>query len=151
MLHPETPTANPTAKPSLSQHGNQRGAEKRKKNSPPIPQTLRPARQTQQAKKLRLDLNRDVELLRDGIRAEGDPAHGPQEHHGRGQTLGRFGAVVADDLRDQLDAPAYGADCAEDVGGGGDGGLGGHCFFWWKGEGGGSVGDFVGALGGGGV
>ena len=39
-------------------------------------------------------------------------------------------------MGDQLDAPAYGADGAEDVGGGGDGGLGRHGFeFWVCGEG----------------
>jgi len=41
--------------------------------------------------------------------------------------------VVAVDLGGELDAPEDGADGAEDVCGGGDGGLGGHCF--WRGEG----------------
>lgn len=69
-------------------------------HSPPIPQTLRPTQQTQQPKTLRLHLNRDIELLRYRIRPEGNPTQRPQEHHGRGKTFGRFGAVVAHDLRD---------------------------------------------------
>ena len=83
-----------------------------------------------------MHLDRDVELLRDRVRPKGNPAQRPQEHHGRGETFGRFGAVVAHDLGDQLDAPAYGADGAEDVGGGGDGGLGSHGgFFLCEGRG----------------
>lgn len=105
---------------------NQKKSKSKTKDSPPIPQTLRPTRQTKQTKALRLHLNRDIELLRDRIRPKGNATHGPQEHHGRWEALGRFGAVVADYLRDQLDAPAYRADCAQDVGRGGDGGLGGH-------------------------
>ena len=93
---------------------------------PSIPQTLSPTHQTQQTEALRLHLNRDVKFLRNRIRAKGDPARRPQKHHGRREAFGRFGAVVAPDLGHELDAPAYGADCAEDVGRGWDGGLGGH-------------------------
>lgn len=99
-------------------------------DSPPIPQTLRPTNQTQQTKALRLHLDRDVEVLGDRIRAERHPARRPQEHHDRREPLGVFSAIVGHDLRDELDAPEYGADGAKDVGGEGDGGLGSHFLFW---------------------
>ncbi len=98
-------------------------------NSPPIPQTLPPAHETQQAKTLRLHLYRDVEPLRDGVRAERHRAQGPQEHHGGREAPGGFGPVVAQDLGHELDAPEDGADGAEGGGGGGDGGLRVHIVF----------------------
>lgn len=76
---------------------------------------LRPAHQAQQAEELWLYLNGDVEVLDDGVDAKRNPSEGPEEHHGGGETFRRLRAVIADDLRDQLDAPAYRADCAQDV------------------------------------
>lgn len=112
--------------------------EKKKKRlfyTPPIPQTLRPARQAQRAKHLRLHLDRHVEPLHHGVRAHRHPAARPQEHHRRRQTFRRFRAVVPPDLRHQLDAPEDGADGAEDGGGGRDSVLWGHCLLWWGGGG----------------
>ena len=127
-------SARPSPIPPLSlfyqKRTKKKTENKNKKNpSPPIPQTLRPTRQTQHAKTLRLHLNRDIEPLRNRIRAKGHPARRPQEHHGGRQAFGRLGAVVAPDLGHELDAPEDGADCAEDGGGGGDGRLGGHLGF----------------------
>ena len=105
---------------------------KKRKNSPPIPQTLCPTQKTQRAKALRLHLDRHVEPLGNRISAKGHPAQAPEEHHGGGQAFGRLGAVVAPDLGHELDAPADGADGAEDGGGRGDGaGLRGHDSFFF--------------------
>ena len=116
--------------PPSAAPGGKTTTTKRKKtiNLPPIPQTLRPTQQTQQAKTLRLHLNRDIEFLRNRICAKRHPARRPEEHHRSRQSLCRFGTVVAPDLRHELEAPAYCADGAKDVGGSRDGVLGGHGF-----------------------
>ena len=81
---------------------------------------------------MRLDLNWDVEVLDNGVDAEGDAGKRPEIHHRCGQSICAFSSMVADDLGNQLDAPEYGADCAKDGGGEGDRCLGGHCEVWWK-------------------
>lgn len=70
-----------------------------------ISQTLPPTHKAQAAEKVRLDLNRDIEVLHNCIHAKGHAADGPEEHHQRGQAFGALGAVIAPYLRCELDAP----------------------------------------------
>lgn len=70
-----------------------------------ISQTLPPTSKTQAAETLRLDLDRDIEVLHHRIHAKGHAADGPEEHHQRWQAFGALGAVVAPYLRCELDAP----------------------------------------------
>lgn len=82
---------------------------------PSIYQALAPAHAAKKAEALRLHYQRNIEVLRYGIRAERHAAHRPQEHHGRGQAFCTLRTVVSKYLRHELDTPAHGSDRAQDV------------------------------------
>ena len=82
-----------------------------------IMKTLTPAPETEQSEELRLNLDGNIEALDYSVNPKRDPTKGPEKHHQCGESFSRLGAVVADDLRDELYAPENCANCAEDGGG----------------------------------
>lgn len=64
--------------------------------------TLDPSNETQNRQYLRLDLQRDIEVASDIVRAERDACTCPEKHHGPLKTNGIVSAVVDDYLRNKL-------------------------------------------------
>jgi hypothetical protein len=76
---------------------------------------LDPSDEAQHREDLRLYLKGDVEFLDNVVHAQGHAGPGPEHHHGGLEADGVVAAVVDDDLGDELDGPAHGAQRAEHV------------------------------------
>jgi hypothetical protein len=78
-----------------------------------VVQRLAPRDEGQAGKGLGLEFEGEVEVLDNGVDAEGDAANRPEDQHGAGEAVGVFASVVVPYLGDDLDAPAY---CADGLG-----------------------------------
>lgn len=95
-------------------------------HSPRVEFALSPANHAKQTEELGLDLKWDIKVLRYGVDPKWQRGERPEQHHGRGQTLGRLGSIGFPYLRTQLDAPEDSANETENACRNGDGLLGGH-------------------------
>lgn len=84
-----------------------------------VEETLAPGDEGEGGEDDGLGLDRDVEVLDDGVDGHGDAGRGPDEHHGA-QAFGGFGAEVFPDLGEELHTPENGSDGSEDIGEGGN-------------------------------
>jgi hypothetical protein len=80
-----------------------------------IDQALSPADAAHDNEALRLYDEGDAELLRNRVDAERNTRDGPDQHHRGWQSLSVLGAVVAPDLRHQVDTPTDRPDRTQDV------------------------------------
>lgn len=69
------------------------------------------------------DYIRYVEILHNGIYPKRDTTQCPKKHHARRHAVSCFGTPICPYLRYELDTPENCANCAEDSGRYGDGGL----------------------------